>query len=155
MESSLGSTWKLRHCLCGLKDGARQFHLILKEKLVRLGDRKFKLDTAVFELYTHELNDIVEHWLCLELIHQNCFYYASSLAAFMLFWLIHVTNVDLLFMDKCLGISIFPREYMYTQINIFSFLTFVILNVVTVSIAACCFFCSAENSCFSPLFFWI
>lgn len=71
MESSLGSKWKLRHCLCGLKDGARQFHLILKEKLVRLGDRKFKLDTAVFELYTHELNDIVEHWLCLELIHQH------------------------------------------------------------------------------------
>lgn len=62
MESSLGSTWKLRHCLCGLKDGARQFHLILKEKLVRLGDRKFKLDTAVFALYTQELNDIVEHW---------------------------------------------------------------------------------------------
>lgn len=156
MESSLGSTWKLRHCLYGLKDGTRQFHLILKEKLVRLGDRKFKLDTAVFELYTHEMTllNIGCAWnLFISMEIYELFLLRLFFSGFMLFWLIHVTNVDLLFMDKCLGISIFPREY--TQINIFSFLTFVILNVVTVSFAACCFSCSAESSCFSPLFFWI
>lgn len=91
MESSLGSTWKLRHCLYGLKDGARQFHLILKEKLVKLGDRKFKLDTAVFELYTQELNDIFEHWpvsgtYSSALKSMNCFYYSSSSAALIIFF---------------------------------------------------------------------
>lgn len=91
MESSLGSTWTLRHCLYGLKDGARQFHLILKEKLVRLGDRKFKLDTAVFELYTQELNDIVEHWpvpgtYSSAWKSMNCFYYSSSSAALIIFF---------------------------------------------------------------------
>lgn len=91
MESSLGSTWKLRHCLYGLKDGTRQFHLILKEKLVRLGDRKFKLDTAVFELYTQELNDIVEHWpvpgtYSSAWKSMNCFYYSSSSAALIIFF---------------------------------------------------------------------
>lgn len=87
MESSLGSTWKLRHCLCGLKDGARQFYMIFKEKLVRLGDRKFKLDTAVFELYTQKLNDVVEHWTVPGTYSSawesmKCFYYASRFSGF-------------------------------------------------------------------------
>lgn len=45
----------------------------------------------------------------------NCFCYSSSLAAFIYDLLFHlslidVTHVGLLFMDRCLGISIFPRE---------------------------------------------
>lgn len=133
--------------LYGLKNRARQFYLILRKKLVKLGDKKFKLDTAVFELYTQELNDIVEHWpvpgtYSSAWESMNCFCYSSSLAAFIYDLLFHlslidVTHVGLLFMDRCLGISIFPRES--TQIITCSFLTFVILNVVTVSIVACCF----------------
>lgn len=51
--------WKLRHCLYGLKDGARQFYLSVKEELVKLGCKQSKLDPAVFVLQTHELNGII------------------------------------------------------------------------------------------------
>lgn len=51
--------WKLRHCLYGLKDGARQFNLGVQEKLVKLGCKQSYLDPTVFVLQTHGLNGII------------------------------------------------------------------------------------------------
>lgn len=42
--------WKLHHCLYGLKDGARQFFLSVKEEMHTLGFQQQKLDPAVFIL---------------------------------------------------------------------------------------------------------
>lgn len=57
-EVSEGIIWKLRHCLYGLKDGARQFYLSVKEEFVKPGCKQSKLDHAVFVLQTHEINGI-------------------------------------------------------------------------------------------------
>jgi len=42
--------WKLKHCLYGLKDGARQFYLSVKEELLKLGFKQCDLDPAVFSV---------------------------------------------------------------------------------------------------------
>ena len=45
------TTWKLKHGLYGLKDGARQFYLSVKEELLRLGCKMSELDPAMFFLH--------------------------------------------------------------------------------------------------------
>ena len=40
--------WKLKHGLYGLKDGARQFHESVREKLLKIGIKQCRLDPAVF-----------------------------------------------------------------------------------------------------------
>ena len=49
-ESSAGQgiVWKLKHGLCGLKDGARQFYLSVKEELFKLGCKMCDIDPAMF-----------------------------------------------------------------------------------------------------------
>lgn len=75
-----GMVWKLRHGLYGLKDGARQFYLTVREELIRLGCEQSKLDPAVFTLmengdmqgiicchvddFFHAGNEIFEKMLC-------------------------------------------------------------------------------------------
>jgi len=52
--------WKLKHCLYGLKDGARQFYLSVKEELLRLGFKQCDLDPAMFSLQSDgKLNGII------------------------------------------------------------------------------------------------
>ena len=43
--------WKLKHCLYGLKDGARQFYLSVRDELINLGFKQCDLDPAVFMLH--------------------------------------------------------------------------------------------------------
>ena len=43
-----GKIWKLKHCLYGLNDAARQFYLSVKETLLKLGCVQSKLDPALF-----------------------------------------------------------------------------------------------------------
>lgn len=45
-----GYIWKLKHGLYGLKDGARQFYLSVKDELINLGCKQSKLDPAMFTL---------------------------------------------------------------------------------------------------------
>ena len=40
--------WKLKHELYGLKDGARQFFISVKEELLKLGFKQCTLDPAIF-----------------------------------------------------------------------------------------------------------
>ena len=49
-ESSTGQgiVWKLKHGLYGLKDGARQFYLSVKEELFKLGCKMCEIDPAMF-----------------------------------------------------------------------------------------------------------
>ena len=53
-ESQIPSNmiWKLKHGLYGLKDGARQFFISVKEELLKLGFRQCTLDPAI--LYVHK-----------------------------------------------------------------------------------------------------
>lgn len=44
----VGMIWKLKHCLYGLKDGARQFYLSVKEELDKLGFEQCSVDPALF-----------------------------------------------------------------------------------------------------------
>lgn len=39
--------WKLKHCLYGLKDGAGQFYLSVKEDLHKLGFEQCSVDPAI------------------------------------------------------------------------------------------------------------
>ena len=43
--------WKLKHGLYGLKDGARQFFISVKEELLKLGIKQCLLDPAIFYLH--------------------------------------------------------------------------------------------------------
>ena len=43
-----GYIWKLKHCLYGLNDAARQFYISVEECLLSIGCRKSKLDPALF-----------------------------------------------------------------------------------------------------------
>lgn len=45
-----GTIWKLKHGLYGLKDGARQFYLSVKDELIRLGYKMSEMDPAMFFL---------------------------------------------------------------------------------------------------------
>ncbi|VDI09013.1 Hypothetical predicted protein [Mytilus galloprovincialis] len=49
-DTSKGFIWKLKHGLYGLKDGARQFYISVKDELINLGCRQSKLDPAMFIL---------------------------------------------------------------------------------------------------------
>ena len=40
--------WKLKHRFYGLKDGARQFFISVKEELLKLGFKQCTLDPAIF-----------------------------------------------------------------------------------------------------------
>ena len=44
--------WKLRRCLYGLNDAARQFYLSLSEELIKLGAEKSQLDPSLFAFYS-------------------------------------------------------------------------------------------------------
>ena len=43
--------WKLKHGLYGLKDGARQFYISVKEELLKLGCKISEMDPAMFYLH--------------------------------------------------------------------------------------------------------
>ncbi|CAG2239162.1 unnamed protein product [Mytilus edulis] len=49
-DTPKGLIWKLKHGLYGLKDGARQFYISVKDELLNLGCRQSKLDPALFIL---------------------------------------------------------------------------------------------------------
>ncbi|CAC5357016.1 unnamed protein product [Mytilus coruscus] len=49
-DTPKGFNWKLEHGLYGLKDGARQFYISVKDELLNLGCRQSKLDPALFIL---------------------------------------------------------------------------------------------------------
>lgn len=53
-ESNTGNgfVWKLRRCLYGLNDAARQFYVTLAEELEKLGAVKSKLDPSLFSFYS-------------------------------------------------------------------------------------------------------
>ena len=46
--------WKLKHGLYGLKDGARQFYLSVKEELLKLGCKMCEIDPAMFYLHRND-----------------------------------------------------------------------------------------------------
>ena len=59
-ETQLGKIWKLQHCLYGLKDGARQFFMSVREELLKLGCIQCDLDPAMFYLKKNgQLNGII------------------------------------------------------------------------------------------------
>ena len=47
-SAAQGIVWKLKHGLYGLKDGARQFYLSVKEELFKLGCKMCEIDPAMF-----------------------------------------------------------------------------------------------------------
>lgn len=49
-DTAKGTIWKLKHGLYGLKDGARQFYLSVKDELIRLGCKMSEMDPAMFFL---------------------------------------------------------------------------------------------------------
>ena len=49
-DAEKGTIWKLKHGPYGLKDGARQFYLSVKDELLRLGCKMRELDSAMFFL---------------------------------------------------------------------------------------------------------
>ena len=49
-DTAKGIIWKLKHGYYGLKDGAIQFYLSVKEELLRLGCKMCDIDPAVFFL---------------------------------------------------------------------------------------------------------
>ncbi|CAC5406207.1 unnamed protein product [Mytilus coruscus] len=53
-NSKKGKIWRLKHCLYGLKDGARQFYLSVREELLSLGCKQCSLDPAVFVKHTDQ-----------------------------------------------------------------------------------------------------
>ncbi|CAG2236079.1 unnamed protein product [Mytilus edulis] len=53
-NSEKGKIWRLKHCLYGLKDGARQFYLSVREELLSLGCKQCNLDPAVFVKHTDQ-----------------------------------------------------------------------------------------------------
>ena len=59
-ETQRGKIWKLQHCLYGLKDGARQFFMSVREELLKLGCIQCDLDPAMFYLKKNgQLNGII------------------------------------------------------------------------------------------------
>ena len=50
-ETDEGVVWKLKHGLYGLKDGARQFYISVKEELLKLGCKISEMDPAMFYLH--------------------------------------------------------------------------------------------------------
>lgn len=54
-----GKIWKLRHCLYGLNDGARQFYLSVKEHLKSIGASQSSLEPALFYLKDGKLRGVV------------------------------------------------------------------------------------------------
>ena len=50
-DTAKGVIWRLKHGLYGLKDGARQFYLSVKEELIRLGCKMCDIDPAMFLLH--------------------------------------------------------------------------------------------------------
>ncbi|KAL5015625.1 hypothetical protein ScPMuIL_007295, partial [Solemya velum] len=50
-STSENMIWKLRHCLYGLRDGARQFFISVKEELLKLDFCQCDLDPAVFYIH--------------------------------------------------------------------------------------------------------
>ena len=53
-ETDRSIVWKLKHGLYGLKDGARQFYLSVKEELLKLGFNMCEIDPAMFYLHRGE-----------------------------------------------------------------------------------------------------
>ena len=53
-KTSVGTIWKLRRCLYGLNDAARQFYKSLLEELIRLGCTKNALDPAMFAVFDNK-----------------------------------------------------------------------------------------------------
>lgn len=51
-STSKDQIWKLRRCLYGLNDAARQFYMSLSEELIKLGAVKSKLDPSLFAFYS-------------------------------------------------------------------------------------------------------
>jgi hypothetical protein len=49
-ETAEGFVWELKHGLYGLKYGARQFYMSVRDELLSLGFRQLKLDPAMFTL---------------------------------------------------------------------------------------------------------
>ena len=49
--TSDGFVWKLKHGLYGLKDGARQFYISVRDELISLGLTQMKLDPAMFTYF--------------------------------------------------------------------------------------------------------
>lgn len=59
-NTPLDYIWKLKHGLYGLKDGARQFYISVKEELINLGFIQSKLDPAMFILRdTQDIHGII------------------------------------------------------------------------------------------------
>ena len=50
-DTDNGVVWKLKHGLYGLKDGARQFYISIKEELLKLGCKISEMDPAMFFLH--------------------------------------------------------------------------------------------------------
>ena len=50
-ETDEGVVWKLKYGLYGLKDGARQFYINVKEELLKLGCKISEMDPAMFYLH--------------------------------------------------------------------------------------------------------
>ena len=50
-DTAKGTVWKLKHGLYGLKDGARQFYMSVKDELLRLGYKMSELDPTLFYLH--------------------------------------------------------------------------------------------------------
>ena len=49
-DTDNGVVWKLKHGLYGLKDGARQFYISIKEELLKLGCKISEMDPAMTSL---------------------------------------------------------------------------------------------------------
>ena len=50
-DTDNGVVWKLKHRLYGLKDGAKQFYISIKEELLKLGCKISEMDPAMFFLH--------------------------------------------------------------------------------------------------------
>ena len=50
-DTPQGQVWKLRRCLYGLNDAARQFYNSLSKELIQIGCRRSDLDPALFMVF--------------------------------------------------------------------------------------------------------
>lgn len=72
-DTPSGFLWKLKHGLYGLKDGARQFYMSVRDELLKLGCSQSKMDPALF---TKENGNILVGIVC---CHVDDFLHAGEM----------------------------------------------------------------------------
>ena len=102
-DTEKGKIWKLKHGLYGLKDGARQFYLSVKDEVLRLGCKMSELDPAMFFLHnSSKLSGII---CC----HVDDVWHAGDE---------HLENIMVNLPERCVAGKVEERNFYYIGLRI-------------------------------------